>query len=288
MCPLRPGEVGVSGSMSVMICHPDEVSYPKDPRVHGPSDVPVDANPADQWRLPNVAPPLPIQPPPSPGRSLRLLAVFAQLALAGTILVTVLTVPALWHQRSLIQDAVAGRGSVTINDVEAADNAAQHWSNAGLIALVLTGVVFIVWFYRARRNAEGFNDDVQRRGPGWAIGAWFVPIFNLWAPYQIATDTLLASDLPLGSRAWQRHSYAVLQAWWGCWLLSVFGDRIVALHDTSTPSAFESYVVLEVVVCVLQVIAAMLAILVVGRITVSNDRMRDSLIRNAGAPRLAQ
>jgi len=34
--------------------------------------------------------------------------------------------------------------------------------------------MFLVWFYRARVNAEGHGWP-QRLSPGWAIGAWFVP-----------------------------------------------------------------------------------------------------------------
>ena len=32
------------------------------------------------------------------------------------------------------------------------------------------------------------------RGAGWAIGPWFVPILNLFRPWQIAVETWEGSD----------------------------------------------------------------------------------------------
>ena len=73
--------------------------------------------------------------------------------------------------------------------------------------------VFLVWFYRARRNADGRGQD-QRRSPGWAVGAWFVPFVGLVFPFQIMAD-IWRANLPPGRRA----KVAVLPGfWWGCWI----------------------------------------------------------------------
>jgi len=74
--------------------------------------------------------------------------------------------------------------------------------------------VFLVWFYRARKNADG-RGQRQRWSPGWAIGGWFVPIVALWFPYQIMAD-IWRANLP----AERRNRPAVLLGfWWGCWLI---------------------------------------------------------------------
>ena len=88
---------------------------------------------------------------------------------------------------------------------------------AGLVAALLQlGLipVFLVWFYRARKNAGGRGQQ-QRWGAGWAIGGWFVPIVSLWFPYQIMAD-IWRANLP----AERRNQPAVLPGfWWGCWLV---------------------------------------------------------------------
>ena len=79
-------------------------------------------------------------------------------------------------------------------------------------------ILFVVWFYRARINAERHRYR-QRRARGWAFWGWIVPIVNLWFPFQIMGD-IWRAGLPAG----QRRETAWLPAlWWTCWLLSGLG-----------------------------------------------------------------
>lgn len=58
-----------------------------------------------------------------------------------------------------------------------------------LICYVLTAVYFIMWFRRAYFNLHKLVKGLKY-SEGWAAGAWFVPVFNLFGPYQIATDLI--------------------------------------------------------------------------------------------------
>jgi hypothetical protein len=73
--------------------------------------------------------------------------------------------------------------------------------------------LFVTWFYRARVNADG-RGWPQRHTKGWAIGAWFVPVLNLYVPFQIMAD-IWRAGLPDQDRAnqatWPR-------AWWASML----------------------------------------------------------------------
>ncbi len=65
------------------------------------------------------------------------------------------------------------------------DAAFSRYETAGIIqgyAYVPCAVMFIVWFFRMRRSTGPLAPDRFRNGPGWAIGAWFIPIANLWMP----------------------------------------------------------------------------------------------------------
>jgi Domain of unknown function (DUF4328) len=122
--------------------------------------------------------------------------------------------PARWHQLDglgqalvvlLALDALAGLSGVFASGMRAA---------AGLLALPIV-VVFLVWFYQARRNA-GLLDWRQRLSTGWAIGGWFVPVIFLWFPYMIMADVWRA-----GLPASERPRFALLPgAWWTCWILA--------------------------------------------------------------------
>ena len=79
------------------------------------------------------------------------------------------------------------------------------------------GVVFIVWLWRARGNAELFCYGQHRRGRGWVIGGWFCPVVNFWFPKQIVDDVIAASDPPTPPRfpdlrRIPRHGLVL--AWW--------------------------------------------------------------------------
>jgi hypothetical protein len=77
------------------------------------------------------------------------------------------------------------------------------------------GILFVVWFRRARINAERFSYR-QRRARGWTFWGWIVPIVNLWFPFQIMGDIWRAGlpDQERGKTAW------LPALWWTCWLLS--------------------------------------------------------------------
>jgi Domain of unknown function (DUF4328) len=79
-------------------------------------------------------------------------------------------------------------------------------------------ILFVVWFRRARINAErhGYR---QRRARGWTFWGWIVPIVNLWFPFQIMGDVWRAGlpNQERGKTAWPP------ALWWTCWLLGGLG-----------------------------------------------------------------
>jgi len=86
-------------------------------------------------------------------------------------------------------------------------------SNSGFFVAM---VMFLVWFYRARVNAEGHGWP-QRLPPGWAIGAWFVPVVCFWFPFRIMAD-IWRAGLPEQART----NIAILPGIWWASLLAFF------------------------------------------------------------------
>ncbi|MET9541135.1 DUF4328 domain-containing protein [Streptomyces sp. NPDC006553] len=133
---------------------------------------------------------------------------------------------------------------------------------------VATGIVFIVWFHRLRKNAQVWAGDLQSRKPGWAIGGWFIPIGNLWIPRGIAVDVWRAS---------RRHPYAadgarelvLLNAWWVFWAADMVLDRISAqlYKAAETADAYVTASAWSLAGYGVDVVAAVLAILFVRRLT---------------------
>jgi hypothetical protein len=130
----------------------------------------------------------------------------------------------------------------------------------GVVVLQLLLIpVFLVWFYRARKNADGRGQD-QRWGPGWAIGAWVTPIVNFWFPYQIMAD-IWRANLPTERRA---NKAWLLGFWWGCWIAGdIFG--LIALESARASSGLNA--VAHVLVGLSTAAAAILLIVIVRAIT---------------------
>ena len=86
---------------------------------------------------------------------------------------------------------------------------------ASRILIVVTGLVFLAWFRRARINAGG-GSYYQRFAPGWTFWGWIVPVVNLWIPLLVMEDIWQASfsRRPRGWVAW------LPMLWWTSWIVS--------------------------------------------------------------------
>ncbi|MGX1505590.1 UNVERIFIED_CONTAM: heme/copper-type cytochrome/quinol oxidase subunit 2 [Streptomyces graminofaciens] len=153
-------------------------------------------------------------------------------------------------------------------DAELADRLLLITSVFQVALYVATVVVFIVWFHRVRSNADVFAPGTLERGRGWAIGGWFVPVAGLWIPRGIAVEVWRASRTdPFAPDRHEPHT--LVNVWWvGFVVATVFtryADR--AYDDAGTPEQIISAVDRLLVGNGLQIVAAVLAVLFVRRLT---------------------
>lgn len=86
------------------------------------------------------------------------------------------------------------------------------------LIFVVSGVWILRWIYLASRNARELGATGMQFSPGWSVGWYFVPIMNLWKPFQAMKEIWQASERP---RDWQKGpAHGLLVAWWTLWLLS--------------------------------------------------------------------
>ena len=60
--------------------------------------------------------------------------------------------------------------------------------------------------------------------PGWAVGSFFIPILNLFRPYQAMRDLLKASRQPARWRSVP--DSPVVSLWWALWLIGYVVHRV--------------------------------------------------------------
>ncbi|WP_246101115.1 DUF4328 domain-containing protein [Streptomyces cyaneus] len=167
--------------------------------------------------------PRPLLPAGAPVSSLGLLVA----AVAGLALVAFCDLFSLFAGFRFLA-VIDGDGGFFTAPQQELDAAAALYETAGryqAIVYVPAAIVFVVWFFRMRRNTGLLAPDRFRNGPGWAIGAWLIPLVNLWLPYRIALDMWgAATPLPAEGERFRARTWPV-NLWWGLFVFSVLFDR---------------------------------------------------------------
>lgn len=231
-------------------------------------------------------PPMPPEQPPRREGSLQrvgLLGHFASLLIAVVAVASAFYAWTQWNSLGIIEDVVARPFAFSEEQAlarfEAADNLTliSVWLYAAIA--VASGVVFIIWLWRAHHNAEVLSDGEHTRARGWVIGAWFVPIVLWWFPYQVVRDVWRATDpatrsIPGELRLLRGGSLVGL--WWTCWIVASMATFISVRHTRSEPGVdatadefvrwFRLGSVYDTVATVFEILAVVLVFVVIRRI----------------------
>lgn len=90
------------------------------------------------------------------------------------------------------------------------------------ILMIVSAVFFILWFRRAYYNLHQLSKRLKY-SEGWAAGAWFVPIMNLFRPFQIMSEMVNETRSILVSRNLIEKSKlasGVVGLWWTLWIVN--------------------------------------------------------------------
>ncbi|MFJ9250154.1 DUF4328 domain-containing protein [Streptomyces sp. NPDC101776] len=128
-------------------------------------------------------------------------------------------------------------------------------------------VLFLVWLAQVRRNAEELSPEAAVPSRGRTIGMWFVPFAHLFVPRQVVLDIGRAS-----SPSWAaKRDTTLVNAWWVAWIAH---SLVLGFAGRLAPGSMTLLVVEEV----LMVAAALLAGLVIERITALQDAAFDAAV----------
>jgi hypothetical protein len=97
------------------------------------------------------------------------------------------------------------------------DNAAVRvLGQVAALGLLVAGVMFLLWFYRAAAISAASGIPARRR-PVWAVVSFLIPIINWWFPYQSACDLF-----PEGHPARR-----LVLRWWVLWITIAIGSILM-------------------------------------------------------------
>jgi hypothetical protein len=106
-------------------------------------------------------------------------------------------------------------------------------SSVASLLLLVVAVCFLIWQHDAAKVARRLGYPA-RRSPGLGVGAWFIPVVNLWFPYQALRDCLPP-----------QHPMGHLGLW--AWLAYLGGGLVGGAAAITSISSMEAAIVLLVV-----------------------------------------
>ena len=76
-------------------------------------------------------------------------------------------------------------------------------SSLSYLVVYLGGIFFFfMWLVRANKNARALGARDMEFTPGWMVGWFFVPLANLFKPYEAVEELYLASDPGSDAESW--------------------------------------------------------------------------------------
>ena len=115
----------------------------------------------------------------------------------------------------MIRDLVSGfyqSQSDVVEYVVQADYERQHTLELiDLTIFVISGALILMWIYRANYNARQIGVSGMKFTPGWSVSWYFIPLANVWKPYQAMKEIWKASSSP---QNWSNQPVSSLLSWW--------------------------------------------------------------------------
>ncbi|MDO9409667.1 DUF4328 domain-containing protein [Patulibacter sp.] len=221
----------------------------------------------------------------SPARRLRP----ARIAVVGAAILSLVegltSAWALWETRSVAGDEPGG-GDTPLDGLTVSQDAIDRFNAVsgvdgvvaiiGVLALIVAAVFVIRWENVVLRNQRGLGVPRPRYAPVAAGFSWFVPIWSLFGPKRALNDAWRAaapaSEGRAGGDAWLVRAVPTLfTAWWATWLVGqIVGNGATRLTDDTLSGQTLLYGG-SVVACVSTIVAGVLFVAVMERITARHD-----------------
>ena len=146
-------------------------------------------------------------------------------------------------------------------------------------------VLHIIWTWRSAHNARALGRTGARLSPGWAIGAWFVPLGNFVLVYLLYSDLWRSSD-PGTERGdgWRRLPGSVLVRVWTVAYIGGLAILVAAIGlAVGGVTGVETTRLLLAVAGVVSAAGTVLSIVVVREITARQEVLQRATQRRSSA-----
>lgn len=118
-----------------------------------------------------------------------------------------------------VQDGVYANAQAQADaDAKTSDRRQSVVGAAEVFLYVASGIAILTWIYRANFNARQLGAANLRFEPVWSVAWYFIPVANLWKPYQVMREIWQTS---VNAAHWDVQKVSLfLPWWWTLWLIS--------------------------------------------------------------------
>lgn len=192
-------------------------------------------------------------------------AYLTMVLLGVTIIISGVTLASEYMQYQLADRMVKGEqfpeAQLEANDMRQMAIGVVHF-----LVYIACAITFAVLFYRLYANLLPLGADQLQHTPGWAAGAWFVPLLNLFRPVQIAQEIWRKSDPDtVNDRTGESGNSALIGLWWASWIITNIIAQVAmrVAMNVNSPQSLKTASMAGMVSEVSSIPAALLAIAVV-------------------------
>jgi hypothetical protein len=91
----------------------------------------------------------------------------------------------------------------------------EHIASIIVVATAISMLTFLVWLFKSYKNAAFLSKTQARFSPYWAVGWFFIPLLNLYKPYQVVQDLWkLTFHEPSQPSFITQYGPKLIQGWW--------------------------------------------------------------------------
>jgi hypothetical protein len=131
------------------------------------------------------------------------------------------------------------------------------------ILAIITGITFLCWIYRSNKNLQALSGEQMMFSPGWSVGWYFIPVANLWKPYQVMKEIW---DV---SHKYASNDHALIGWWWTLWIISSLLGRLAfrMIMDAEGVTGLIASIITYIFVDGFDLVLAIVALAMVNRIS---------------------
>ena len=175
---------------------------------------------------------------------------------------------------SVMEYELLGRENFSELEIEQNDKREMLVGLAGLFLFVVTAVVFGIWIVRSNKNVRALGAKNLSASPGWALGYFFIPILNLWKPFEAMNELWYASHDPRNLEMAFKEKSQVVGRWWGFFVLQFPAAQLAekSWDAAETSEQMQKADLFYIGVAIIEIVCCVFAIALISKITIAQEK----------------